>query len=253
MTPKIIEKPKLPKEITTAEAQPRLLAQAVRVYLANQRQGTQSALTRAQVSRTRKKLYKQKGTGGARHGDRKAPIFVGGGIAFAPKPRDHSLKFSKDMRRLAILGALNMKLKEKSVLVAENFDKLTGKTKEAAAFFREIGSAEKKARKILLITDKTRENVFRSARNLPAVTVLPAPLVNTYEILKADLIVIMAEAVDALTFASTSEKTPETLAPKSILPAKKISRTIAKPKKLPAKPAKKSPVKKPVVKKTRKT
>src|SRR3989344_1497802 len=83
---KILDKTSFPKEIVQAEAKPQLLAQAVRVYLASQRQGTQSALTRAEVSRTRKKFQKQKGSGNARHGDKKAPIFVGGGVSFAPKP-----------------------------------------------------------------------------------------------------------------------------------------------------------------------
>src|SRR3990167_5036459 len=104
---KIVDKPELPKEIFAVLENPQLLAQAVRVHLANQRQGTQSALTRAEVSRTRKKYQKQKGSGNARHGDRKAPIFVGGGIAFAPKPRDYSLKLSDKMKKQAVFTALS--------------------------------------------------------------------------------------------------------------------------------------------------
>ncbi len=124
---KISENTKLPEEIFGLEVKPQLLAQAVRVYLANQRQGTQNAKTRAEVERTRKKLYRQKGTGGARHGDRKAPIFVGGGVAFAPKPRDYSLALSKKMRRLALYGALSAQAKAGNLKVIAEMEKTTGK------------------------------------------------------------------------------------------------------------------------------
>ena len=153
----------------------KLLAQAVRVHLANQRQGTQSALTRAEVNRTRKKLYKQKGTGGARHGDRKAPIFVGGGISFAPKPRDYSLKLSKSMRKKALDEALKLKKTEK-LAISENFN---GKTKDLAKLLTG-------AKSYLLITHGHQENLWRAARNMANVTVIPQQLLNTYEVLKAE-------------------------------------------------------------------
>src|SRR3989344_2288597 len=131
---KLIDKPNLPKEIFEQPVTAQMLSQAVRVHLANQRQGTQNAKTRAEIARTRKKLYKQKGTGGARHGDRKAPIFVGGGIAFAPKPRDHSLKMGATMNKSAILGALSAKAQDKSVFVISGMADLSGKTSEMAKF-----------------------------------------------------------------------------------------------------------------------
>lgn len=155
----------------------KLLAQAVRVYLANQRQGTQSALTRAEVNRTRKKLYKQKGTGGARHGDRKAPIFVGGGVSFAPKPRDYSLKLSKQMRKKALEEALKLKKIEK----IEDLEKVDGKTSKLAKLLTG-------AKSYLIITDGYQEKVWRAARNLPNVTVLPQNQLNAYEVLKAEKI-----------------------------------------------------------------
>lgn len=153
-----------------------LLAQAVRVYLANQRQGNQSALTRAEVSRTRKKLYKQKGTGGARHGDRKAPIFVGGGIAFAPKPRDYSLKFPKQMKKKALEEALKLNKPEKISL-----GKIAGKTKNLAKLL----DLQKKT---LLVTPKYDQKIYLAGRNIPNLTILPKEQLNAYEVLKAEKI-----------------------------------------------------------------
>ena len=151
----------------------KLIAQAVRVYLANQRQGTQSALTRAEVNRTRKKMYKQKGTGGARHGDRKAPIFVGGGATFAPKPRDHSLKMPKQMRQKALEEALKLKKPEKIVL-----SKVDGKTKSLAGLIDTQKSA-------LLITKDYNKKVYLAGRNIANLTILPKNQLNVFAILKA--------------------------------------------------------------------
>lgn len=156
----------------------KLIAQAVRVYLANQRQGTQSAKTRAEVNRTRKKLYKQKGTGGARHGDRKAPIFVGGGVSFAPKPRDYALKLPRQMRKKALEEALKLKKPQKISLEA-----VTGKTGDLVKLLNWEGSA-------LLITKKYDEKVYLAGRNIPNLTILPRDQVNTYEVLKAEKIYV---------------------------------------------------------------
>lgn len=192
---KVIDQPDFPKEIFGVSVKPELLSQAVRVHLANQRQGTQSSLTRAEVSRTRKKLYKQKGTGGARHGDRKAPIFVGGGITFAPKPRDHSLSLSKEMRRKSIKGALTLKLKDKSIFVVSGFASLTGKTSELAKFLKTLDINEAST---FIITDEARSNIYRAGQNIRNVTVSPANFVNAYEMLKAKKIVLMEEAFSSL-------------------------------------------------------
>lgn len=188
---KIVEKPELPKEITSATAAPQLLAQAVRVYLANQHQGTQSALTRAEVARTRKKFQKQKGSGNARHGDRKAPIFVGGGITFAPKPRDNSLSLSQNMRRKALNAILGLKNREKKLLIVSGLDRAVGKTSEIVKFL------PKDSKNILIVTDQYRENIYRAARNIAGVTVLPRLQLNTYEVLKADQVFMMEEALNA--------------------------------------------------------
>ena len=227
---KILDKPSFPKEIVQAEAKPQLLAQAVRVYLASQRQGTQSALTRAEVSRTRKKFQKQKGSGNARHGDKKAPIFVGGGVSFAPKPRDHSLALSKHMRKKALYGALNSKLKTKNLLVISGMDKLTGKTSEVAEF---LAGLEGSSRKLLILTDAERANIYRAARNIPGVTILPMRNANPYEIIRADQVLIMEEALR------------ESSSVKSTAPVAKVSRAPKEPAKTKTKVAKtKPPVKK---------
>lgn len=179
---KIIDGFKLPKEIADTEAKPQLLAQAVRVYLNNQRQGTQSALTRAEVNRTRKKFQKQKGSGNARHGDRKAPTFVGGGVSFAPKPRDYSRSLLAKMRKMATTAALAQKSKEKKIIGVAGFEKVT-KTKELAKLLEP-------GKKYLVVTEGYRENVYLAGRNIAGVTVLPKEQVNTYEILKADFVMM---------------------------------------------------------------
>lgn len=181
---KLIEKPVLPKEMFSADENPVLLAQAVRVYRANQRQGTHSALTRAEVSRTRKKYQKQKGTGNARHGDRKAPIFVGGGITFAPKPRDHSLNMSAKTKKMAVFSALSLKFRNGDVSFYSQMADLE-KTKDLAKFIN--------CKKALVLTDGFNENVFRAGRNIYGLTILPFNQASVYEILKAEKVLIMEE------------------------------------------------------------
>jgi large subunit ribosomal protein L4 len=238
---KVIDSPVLPKEIFAVSVKPELLSQAVRVHLANQRQGTQSSLTRAEVSRTRKKLYKQKGTGGARHGDRKAPIFVGGGIAFAPKPRDHSLSISKDMRRKSIKGALTQKLTDKSIFVVSGFPSLTGKTSELVKFLKALDINEAST---FIITDEARQNVYRAGQNIANVTVSPANHINAYEMLKAKKIVMMEEAIETLEkfLIKDTEKTNTKASEKdSKVESKKV---VSKPTVAKKVVTKKAPVKK---------
>ncbi|MEK7565426.1 MAG: 50S ribosomal protein L4 [Patescibacteria group bacterium] len=180
---KIVADPNLPKEIFKVKVRPALLAQSVRVYLANQRQGTQSTKTRSEVAGTTKKVYRQKGTGGARHGDRKAPIYVGGGIAFGPKPRDFSLKLSQKMRHLALLGALSLAAKDKKLQVVSGLEKVSGKTKDAAKFLKDFPN-----KSILIVVNGFQKNTFQSFRNIKNLTVLPYNQLNAYEVLKAKTI-----------------------------------------------------------------
>ncbi len=217
------------------------MAQAVRVFLANQRQGTQSALTRAEVSRTRKKLYKQKGTGGARHGDRKAPIFVGGGITFAPKPRDYGLKLPERMKRSAINSALTQRTKDGNLLVASGLRALSGKTSEIAEFLVKIDSTNPQ---LLLITDGYQENVWRACRNISNLTVLPASQVGVYDILKANKLVIMEEAVEKFSHTSEVKQEAAPVKEKTARPIATIKKPVTKKtstkSKVTKKPAKKA-------------
>jgi large subunit ribosomal protein L4 len=119
----------LPAELFGAKVNKQIMAQAVRVYLANQRQGTQSTKTRGEVTGSTRKIYRQKGTGRARHGGITAPIFVGGGIALGPKPRDYGLSLPKKMRRVALASALTSQLNAGKVKVVDGFDTIEPKTK----------------------------------------------------------------------------------------------------------------------------
>ena len=137
---KVADTVDLSKEIFGAKINNSLMAQAVRVYLANQRMGTASTKTRGEVHGTTKKVWAQKHTGRARHGSRKAPIFVHGGIVFGPSPRDFSLKLSKKMRRQALFSALSSKLKREEIKGITGFEKLPPKTKVMAAALKSLGT-----------------------------------------------------------------------------------------------------------------
>lgn len=193
LTGKVSGKVSLPGEMFGAKANPTLIAQAVRVYLANQRVGTASSKTRGEVSGTTKKMYRQKGTGRARHGAAKAPIFVGGGITFGPKPRDFSLTMPTKMRRAALFSALSGKMQDKQVVVV-NLTTVTGKTKEIVAALKSLKLENKK------VTVVTGENgmVVRAARNIERVTVLPAQNLNTYAVMNCSVVVLSYDCVDLL-------------------------------------------------------
>lgn len=180
-----------------------LLAQAIRVYLANQRQGTSDVKTRAEVSRTTKKWFKQKGTGNARHGSRKAPIFVGGGVAHGPKSNQNwSQSFNVKAKRSALSVALSMQVQ--NIVVSKALTALDGKTASAA---KALKQAEIKTQKVLVIIDKVEENVVRSLRNLPQVVVQTANRLTALEVAMAHEIVISPEAVTALESRLATQKT----------------------------------------------
>ncbi len=194
----------LPGEIFGAKVNPVLMAQAVRVYLANQREGTASTKTRGEVAGTTKKIYRQKGTGRARHGAAKAPIFVGGGISFGPKPHSFSLVMPKKMRRTALFSALSSKVQDKKLMVVD-FSKASGKTKEVSNALKNMGLTQKNgnAKNVLLIADKTQEMVRRAGRNIEGVSVQIAGNLNTYEVLQKNVLILTKESIDSIknTFA----------------------------------------------------
>lgn len=167
-----------------------LIHQAVVSYLANQRQGTKSTLTRAEVAGGGKKPWRQKGTGRARQGSIRSPQWVHGGVVFAPKPRDFEKKMSKQMKRNAFLSALSTMFAENAVTVVENMD-IEPKTKEAV----KVLEAFKLDRKVLVVTDAVSENAMRAFSNLEKVEVNTADLLCTYELVAADHLIITKDAI----------------------------------------------------------
>jgi len=158
----------------------------VRNHLANCRQGTQSALTRAEVSGGGKKPWRQKGTGHARQGSTRAPQWTHGGVAFAPKPRDYKFHVNKKVRRLALKSVLSAKAKEGNLLVIDAIKLDEIKT----ATVRKFLSAVKADGKALIVTPAVDTTVYRSARNLPGVLTAPAAQLNVYDILNAEYLVV---------------------------------------------------------------
>lgn len=189
---KVVETMELPKEVFGAKINSVLMAQAVRVYLANQRLGTASTKTRGEVDGSTRKIYRQKGTGRARHGGVRAPIFVKGGIAHGPKPKDYSLSLSKHMRKAALFSALSAKVQAGEVTVMAGLSKFD-KTAPMAKALTHAGYSRKGV--TLFVLPEHTEKVFKAARNLAGMTVMPANQLNTYEVLKAKKVVLMQEAV----------------------------------------------------------
>ena len=155
----------LSEAVFGAEPNGSVLHASVKNYLANQRQGTQSALTKGEVSYSTKKPWRQKGTGRARAGYKGSPVWTHGGVAFAPKPRDYRYSLNRKVRRLGIISALSAKAAEGKVIVIDDLSMDTIKTKEFAKFLSAVG-AEGKA---LVVTPEVRENIVKSARNIPGV------------------------------------------------------------------------------------
>lgn len=186
----------LPKEIFAAKVNNALMAQAVRVYLANQRRGSASTKTRGEVRGSTRKIYRQKGTGRARHGAITAPIFVGGGVVFGPKPRDYSLKLPQKMKKAALLSALSVKRKDSAVSVVGNLEKLLPKTKEMVALLNKLHLS--KTQKVLLVLPERIDNVTRAARNIANIEMMHAGQLNTYKVLESAHILFMQQAIDTL-------------------------------------------------------
>lgn len=196
---KIIDRASLPKEIFNAKINPNLMAQAVRVYLANQRQGTSSTKTRGEVRGSTRKIWRQKHTGRARHGAIRAPIFVGGGIVFGPKPRSYKLDLPKKMKRKALFSALTSKLKDKAIRVITGLAKVEPKTKEFLPVFQKLLEEKKSPKmKFLLVIPDEMENVSRAVKNIKFIDVLPSKSLNAYQVLNHQKIVFTHEAISIL-------------------------------------------------------
>ena len=186
----------LPKEIFGVEVNQSLIDQAVRVYLGNQRRSGAKVKTRGEVKGSRKKIWRQKGTGRARHGDRYAPIFVGGGVAHGPKGvENYQRKMSKKMKRQALFSALTSKLKAKEIVVVKGFKTVKPKTKPMAEILRKKLKLEGK---VLLVLPSNLENVILAARNIENVSLVSAGLLNTYQVLHAGQIILVPESIDKI-------------------------------------------------------
>lgn len=186
----------LPKEIFGAKVNKKLLSQAVRVYITNQKSLQGSTKTRGEVEGSTVKIYRQKGTGRARHGAIRAPIFVGGGIVFGPKSRKVRLTLPKKMKKAALTAALSAKADDKAVIGLTGIEKASGKTKEIV----KLMSSVRKQNNIsaLIITGEKSDNVVRAVRNIPNVNTMSVDLINAYEILRHDVLLITKDTIEKL-------------------------------------------------------
>ena len=196
---KVVESISLPKEIFNAKINNQLMAQAVRIYLSNQRRGTVKTKSRGEVNKTTKKAYRQKGTGRARHGAMSAPIYVGGGVAFGPRPRDYSLTFPQKMRKASLFSALSAKLKDGEIRILTGLEKMAPKTKIMAQVLKDLSLEAKNKRLLLVISDSTKEgNVRKAAGNIKGLSILDAKQINTYEVLDNKGIILMKGAIEVI-------------------------------------------------------
>jgi large subunit ribosomal protein L4 len=192
---KTAKKVDLVDSIYSAEPNDHCIYLDVKQYLANQRQGTHKSKERAEIARTTKKLKRQKGTGGARAGSMKSPVFVGGGRAFGPRPRDYSFKLNKKVKSLARISALSYKAKENAITVLEDFNFEAPKTKNYVDLIKNLNLADKKT---LLVLGTSNKNVYLSSRNLQGTKVISATDLNTYDILHAESVILAESSVKVI-------------------------------------------------------
>ena len=191
MAGKEVSKIDLSEAVFGIEPNKAVMHDMVKNYLANQRQGTQSALTRAEVSGGGKKPWRQKGTGHARQGSTRAPQWTHGGIVFAPKPRSYRYTLNKKVRRLAMKSALSSKVLDNELIVLDKIAMDEYKTKTIAAMLKAVGS-EKKA---LIVLPEKNEKVIASAANIPGVKTALVNTLNVYDILNADKFIVLQDAI----------------------------------------------------------
>ena len=194
MAGKEIEKIELNEAVFGIEPNVAVMHDVVKNILANRRQGTQSALTRAEVSGGGKKPWRQKGTGHARQGSTRAPQWTHGGIVFAPKPRCYRYTLNKKVRRLAMLSALSSKVADNQMVVIDNIATEEYKTKNIAARLKAVG-ADKKA---LIVLPEVDKKVIASANNIPGVKTAQVNTLNVYDILNADMFIVAKGAVSKI-------------------------------------------------------
>lgn len=187
----------LPKEIFGVKIIPTILAQYVRVYLINQRQGTASTKTRSEVVGSTRKIYRQKGTGKARHGDIKAPIFVGGGVVGGPKPKIYQKSINKKLKKIGLAMALSSKEEEKKIFgLSDKFNDIDGKTKIMVNFFKKIKCFKEKI--LILLPKMHKSKLTLALRNIPEVEITDILSVNPYQLLNAKKVFILEESLPIL-------------------------------------------------------
>ncbi len=191
MSGKVVGEIELNDAVFAIEPNTAVMHEAVKNYLANQRQGTQSTLTRAEVRGGGRKPWRQKGTGRARQGSTRAPQWIHGGIALGPKPRDYGYHMNKKSRQLAIKSALSAKAAAGNIMVIENLDLSEVKTKNFVKFLSDVGATGKS----LVVTPEVRRNVVLSARNIPGVRTTISSIISVYDILRADKFIVDKAAV----------------------------------------------------------
>ncbi|HVX38460.1 MAG TPA: 50S ribosomal protein L4 [Gemmatimonadaceae bacterium] len=234
------DKVALPEQLFDGTVNMPVMHQAVKAFLANQRQGNAATKIRKYVTGGNQKPWKQKGTGRARQGSARAPHWVGGGTVFGPIPRSYAQYVPRQVRALARKSALNARAREDAIFVIDQFNYDAPKTSRLQALVARLGVADKK---VLILTDGVKPNVFLSGRNLPTVHVMPYTDVSTYHILWSDVVLIEAGALGhTLEPIAEREEAPRAAAKKT--PAKKAAKPAAE-----AKPAKKAAAKKAPAKK----
>lgn len=185
-------KVQLNKEVFEIEPNEHAIYLDVKQYLANQRQGTHKSKERAEIHRTTKKLKRQKGTGGARAGSMKSPLFRGGGRVFGPQPRDYSFKLNKKLKRLARASALSSKAKSNSIFIVEDFNFEAPRTKQYTEILKNLQVANKKT---LLVLSEHNKNIYLSSRNLKRNKVVTYSSLNTYDIINAQNLLLSEKSL----------------------------------------------------------
>ena len=203
----------LPKEIFDAKVNEILMAQAIKVYLSNQRQAPAKSKRRGEITASGRKIYKQKGTGRARHGDRKAPIFVKGAKAHGPTgEQNYKLKLNKKMKKRALFSALTSKLKDKEIIIVSGLEKIEPKTKAITKIISNIKNQisktpirqtqgrhiKNKKIKMTIVLPEIIENVIRAGRNIPNMNLRQAKQLNTYKVLNGGQLIFMKESIGVL-------------------------------------------------------
>jgi large subunit ribosomal protein L4 len=239
----------LPETLFDGTVNMPVMHQAVKAYLANQRQGNASTKIRKYVTGGNQKPWKQKGTGRARAGSTRAPHWVGGGTVFGPIPRSYAQYVPRQVRALARKSALNARARENAIFVIDRFSYDAPKTSRLVALMERLGVADKK---VLILSNGVNTNLFLSGRNLPSVHVMPYSDVSTYHILWSDVVLIEGAAIghELTPIAEREEASPKRASKNAV--AKKAPAKAAKPAAKKVAAAKKAPAKKAAAKKAAK-